>query len=306
MLLRPLAVLLTSLFPVMLAAQQTAWIKVSSGEAASHLLKKVDPEYPAFAKAAGIQGIVCMSVDIYSDGHVRGVRPVSGSPSLADAAANALTQYLYKPFVKDGKPVSTTAIVEIRFVLPAGIVPRTYELPAIASANFFGRGRETGESVAFSSLSSRLQQWFRASLSDNIDTSPVKSDQEDKFQEAIGATTVNLIPGKDPDVRVYLFDTEGRGFCGGPGANCLVTLVEERESEIHLITRTSANGYFLRPHPGSAYPDVFLSHHMGMLELDFWGYSNIDGRWGQLYCGSIVTNPPDGPDAGKTRVQICP
>ncbi len=42
-----------------------------------------------------------------------------------------------------------------------------------------------------------------------------------------------------------------------------------------------------------------------MLELDFEGHGNIDGQWGQLYCGSIVTEAPEGAAEGKTRVQSC-
>jgi hypothetical protein len=44
---------------------------------------------------------------------------------------------------------------------------------------------------------------------------------------------------------------------------------------------------------------------MGLLELDFEGYSNIDGQCGQLYCGTIVNEAPEGAAEGKTRVQSC-
>jgi len=292
MLLRPRIVVLVFLASAMLIAQDVPRINVSTEEAASHLIKKVDPDYPEFAKAAGIQGVVRISVGINSEGLIRNITheelEVTGPPSLEEAAEKAITQYLYKPFEKDGKHANANTIVEVPFQLSPGITPHTYPLPALTFDSFFGKDIKTGILVPFSSLSPRLQKWFRGALNDSIDTSNSPSGQELQKDEAIRGTWVNQIPGNDPQARLYVLHTAGNAYCGGAGGNCLVTLVEERGEKIRLVTQTSANSYFLHPRPGSAFPDVFFSHHMGMGILDFEGYANIDSLWGQLYCGTII------------------
>ena len=292
MLLRPRLVLLVLICPALLVAQDISRINVSTEEAARHLIKKVDPVYPEFARAAGIQGIVRISVAINPEGLIRGIThgelEVTGPPSLEEAAEQVITQYLYKPFEKDGKPAYANTVVEVPFRLPPGMTPHTYPLPALTFDSFFGKDTKTGILVPYSSLSTRLQKWFRGTLNDAIDTSNSPSGQELQKDEAIRGTWVNQIPSNDSQARLYVLHTAGNNYCGGAGGNCLVTLVEERGEKIHLVTQTSANGYFLRSRPGSAFPDVFFSHHMGMGILDFEGYANIGNQWGQLYCGTII------------------
>jgi outer membrane biosynthesis protein TonB len=59
------------LFSGALKAQE--WQEVSQETAASHLLRKVEPDYPAFAKAAGVEGVVRIRVGIYTDGRIHSV-----------------------------------------------------------------------------------------------------------------------------------------------------------------------------------------------------------------------------------------
>jgi len=74
-------------------------------------LRFVYPDY------AGIRarGIVALVAGVDSDGAVRTVRVVSGNRALAAAAARAVRQWRYRPYVKDGRPVATETNIVISF-----------------------------------------------------------------------------------------------------------------------------------------------------------------------------------------------
>jgi len=74
-------------------------------------LRFVYPDY------AGIRarGIVALVAGVDSDGAVRTVRVVSGNRALAPAAARAVRQWRYRPYVKDGQPVATETNIVISF-----------------------------------------------------------------------------------------------------------------------------------------------------------------------------------------------
>jgi protein TonB len=82
------------------------------------LIKKVDPVYPEEAKKKGIEGVVILeaTTDIY--GRVAKVRILkSENERLNEAAVNALKQWVYEPFIVDGKPLGVEFTVNIRFKL---------------------------------------------------------------------------------------------------------------------------------------------------------------------------------------------
>lgn len=266
---------------------------ISAAEAADHLLQKSEPVYPEFAKAAGIEGVVSFRVSIRPDGHIRGVvRPGSGPPALEQAAQDALQTYVYRPFERDGKPLAVQAIVEVPFVLPAGAVPHRYPVPAISLNSFFSRDSMRGEQIEYSLLSPRMQTWYKSYLGSNLFGWMKGEEKNFAVDQALRATTVEEIHGLNARSHVYLLEPQSEGACGMH--NCAVALVEERADEIQLVGEYSFNGYFLRPRAGSAFPDVFLSAHEGMNEVDFVGYANIGGHWGELYCGTLVADPRGG------------
>ena len=87
--------------------------------AANRIVHQVEPEYPAQAKAEGIQGPVVLDVRIGSDGRVESVEVASGSPLLAEAAVSAIKQWVYAPLWVNGKPVERQTRITIRFTLPS-------------------------------------------------------------------------------------------------------------------------------------------------------------------------------------------
>ena len=89
-----------------------------SAEVADHrLTDRVEPEYPDAARRARIQGSVMLDTIIGSDGKVERVTPISGNTQLADAAANAVRQWRYKPYVVDGRKVPVHTQVRVDFML---------------------------------------------------------------------------------------------------------------------------------------------------------------------------------------------
>ncbi len=83
----------------------------------SNLLNSVNPEYPAIAKQALIQGRVLFDAIIGTDGHVTKLSVVSGHPLLIPAAQNAVKQNVYRPTLLNGNPVEVQTQVDVDFRL---------------------------------------------------------------------------------------------------------------------------------------------------------------------------------------------
>jgi len=102
-------------------------LSVDAAEAQKHLVKHVDPVYPAIAKAAQVQGDVVLKIDIGKDGKVTKVQPVNGPPMLLPAATDAVKQWQYKPFEKDGVPAAANTTVTVPFSLGVAADPKDEE-----------------------------------------------------------------------------------------------------------------------------------------------------------------------------------
>jgi TonB family protein len=94
------------------AAASSDEVQVTPAEAELHLLKRVPPVYPSLAQTTHIQGLVVLEVTIDESGSTK-IRLISGHPMLAPAAIEAVKQWKYKPFERDGKPVTVKTKVEI-------------------------------------------------------------------------------------------------------------------------------------------------------------------------------------------------
>ncbi|HZS29430.1 MAG TPA: TonB family protein [Candidatus Angelobacter sp.] len=90
---------------------------VTQEESAQHLLKNVDPVYPAMGKQLHIQGEVKLRIAISDTGAVRLLEIVSGSPILISSAVEAVQQRRYSPFVVDGHAVAVQTTVTVPFSL---------------------------------------------------------------------------------------------------------------------------------------------------------------------------------------------
>ena len=92
-------------------------IQVSGGVMAAMLVNRVEPQYPAIAKAAHISGTVHLRAIIGKDGSVRALEVVDGNPLLARAALLAVQAWRYRPTRLNGEPVEVETYVTVNFVL---------------------------------------------------------------------------------------------------------------------------------------------------------------------------------------------
>ncbi len=81
-------------------------------------MRRVPPIYPQQAKQARIQGTVELQASIGKDGNITAVNVVSGDKTLALAAADAVKQWKYKPYLLDGQPVEIQTQITVNFKLP--------------------------------------------------------------------------------------------------------------------------------------------------------------------------------------------
>ncbi|UCE43185.1 MAG: energy transducer TonB [Candidatus Aminicenantes bacterium] len=81
------------------------------------LIKKIQPVYPESARKAGIEGAVIVeaTTDIY--GKVVKTKILRSIPELDQAAMDAVKQWVYEPYIKEGKPVGMIFTVTVVFKL---------------------------------------------------------------------------------------------------------------------------------------------------------------------------------------------
>lgn len=110
-------------------------VSVSGGVLQGSAITKVQPEYPAIAKAAGAQGAVQVQIVIDEQGNVTNVDVVSGHPLLREAASKAAQQWRFKPTELSGKLVKVQGILTFNFTLdpPPPTVPAVPSVPTGAA-----------------------------------------------------------------------------------------------------------------------------------------------------------------------------
>jgi periplasmic protein TonB len=92
-------------------------LKVSAGVMAALLIHRVQPDYPALAKAMGLSGTVELQAIIGTDGTVQQLEVVSGNPILARAAVEAVQQWQYQPTRLSGQSVEVETHITVTFTL---------------------------------------------------------------------------------------------------------------------------------------------------------------------------------------------
>ncbi len=82
------------------------------------ILQRVEPNYPAQAMQAGLQGAVVLRAWIGKDGHIQDLKLIHGSLLLGQAAYQAVKQWRYKPYLLNGQAVEAQTYVTVDFKLP--------------------------------------------------------------------------------------------------------------------------------------------------------------------------------------------
>jgi len=81
-------------------------------------IRRVEPEYSEEARKARAMGSVLVLVDVGTDGKVKNVRiGRSFGMGLDEKAIEAVSQWLFRPGMRDGRPVVVKAQIEVAFHL---------------------------------------------------------------------------------------------------------------------------------------------------------------------------------------------
>jgi periplasmic protein TonB len=93
-------------------------LNVSQGVSQGLLLKQVQPRYPANSLRLRVEGSVELLATISKSGNISAVKILTGDKELAHAAADAVKQWKYKPYLLNGSPVEIQTQVTVNFKLP--------------------------------------------------------------------------------------------------------------------------------------------------------------------------------------------
>jgi protein TonB len=91
---------------------------VSQGVTEGVLTHRVQPIYPSQAIPLRLAGSVVLDATITEDGKVRDLIVVRGNRTLATAAVVAVSQWHYKPYLLNGKPVPMKTRITVDFKAP--------------------------------------------------------------------------------------------------------------------------------------------------------------------------------------------
>ena len=92
--------------------------EVPEDYADDQVIHRVRPIYPRQARAKKLQGTVVLQAIVDKQGKVNSLQLVSGDPVLAQAAADAVKQWRYKPYSHNGDPADFQTRVTVDFHQP--------------------------------------------------------------------------------------------------------------------------------------------------------------------------------------------
>jgi protein TonB len=84
---------------------------------AGNKLSGANPQYPAIARAARVQGTVVLGATISKSGTIENLHVISGPAMLAAAAEEAVRAWRYRPYLLNGRPVEVETTVQVIFNL---------------------------------------------------------------------------------------------------------------------------------------------------------------------------------------------
>ncbi len=106
----------TTLKPIV-QQKPAAPVRVTSSVVSGLLIHKTVPVYPPIARAARVQGMVVLGATISKSGTIENLHVVSGPPMLVEAALDAVSTWIYRPYLLNGQPVEVETTVNVNFTL---------------------------------------------------------------------------------------------------------------------------------------------------------------------------------------------
>ncbi len=95
----------------------TVSLVIPQEELSQRRVHQVRPSYPSAAKAQGIQGEVLLEVRVNQKGEVDNIGVIRGNALLVLPALDAVQQWKYSPYIKDGVAVPVSSHVVVNFAL---------------------------------------------------------------------------------------------------------------------------------------------------------------------------------------------
>jgi protein TonB len=92
-------------------------LRVASALQVSRLIKKVNPEYPALARRARLEGSVITEAIITESGTIDSLHIISGNPIFYQSVLDALQQWRYEPTLLNGQPLEVITTITVNFRL---------------------------------------------------------------------------------------------------------------------------------------------------------------------------------------------
>jgi TonB family protein len=93
-------------------------LRVPPEIANEYIVHRVEPEYPEEARAERIQGTVVIDAIVGKDGEVEKLTSIRGDTQLLVAATNAIRQWRFQPFFRNGQPEAFQTRISMDFRLP--------------------------------------------------------------------------------------------------------------------------------------------------------------------------------------------
>ena len=90
-------------------------VRIGGQVSAPALVKRVEPQYPAIAQMAAIDGVVILDAIVDEHGRVQSLKVLRGHPLLAKAATEAVQQWEYEPLKLNGTPTAFELTVSLWF-----------------------------------------------------------------------------------------------------------------------------------------------------------------------------------------------
>ncbi len=103
--------------PAAPAAKPLAPVRRSEGVQAALLVHRVEPEYPALARQARVEGTVELHAVIGRDGTIESLEALNGHPLLVKAALDAVRRWRYRPTMLGTEAVEVDTYITVHFVL---------------------------------------------------------------------------------------------------------------------------------------------------------------------------------------------
>jgi TonB family protein len=153
-------------------------------------LELPEPEYPKAATIGRVQGKVEVQLDIDERGMVINARPISGSPLLLEAAANAGRKARFSPGALSSKPATAFGVITYEFALP----PEAKSTAPDTSSASVNQPTTVGERVALEkgpAVTPANQKAIRESASERVlgppESPPASLASGSSFQKGVAS-----------------------------------------------------------------------------------------------------------------------